>query len=110
MKPEALEYLLNLALAGLERILYNRAFTIPESVSNAWTEYEKTNNPVLGFIEDAKIENELTSDVYLQYQTYCADSGLKHLSKAVFTRELSKLGYKTKQIRINGKRPYIFIK
>lgn len=110
MKPEALEYLLNLALAGLERILYNRAFTIPESVSNAWTEYEKTNNPVLGFIEDAKIENELTSDVYLQYQTYCADSGLKHLSKAVFTRELSKLGYKTKQIRVNGKRPYIFIK
>lgn len=110
MKSEALEYLLNLALAGLERILYNRAFTIPESVSNAWTEYEKTNNPVLGFIEDAKIENELTSDVYLQYQTYCADSGLKHLSKAVFTRELSKLGYKTKQIRINGKRPYIFIK
>ena len=110
MKPEALEYLLNLALAGLERILYNRAFTIPESVSNAWTEYEKTNNPVLGFVEDAKIENELTSDVYLQYQTYCADSGLKHLSKAVFTRELSKLGYKTKQIRINGKRPYIFIK
>lgn len=110
MKSEALEYLLNLALAGLERILYNRAFTIPESVSNAWTEYEKTNNPVLGFVEDAKIENELTSDVYLQYQTYCADSGLKHLSKAVFTRELSKLGYKTKQIRINGKRPYIFIK
>ena len=110
MKPEALEYLLNLALAGLERILYNRAFTIPESVSNAWTEYEKTNNPVLGFVEDAKIENELTSDVYLQYQTYCADSGLKHLSKAVFTRELSKLGYKTKQIRVDGKRPYIFIK
>ena len=110
LEPTALEYLLNLALAGLDRILYNRAFTTSKLITEAWDEYEKTNNPVLGFIEDAKIENELTSDVYLQYQNYCADSGLKHLSKSVFTRELCKLGYKTKQIRVDGKRPYIFIK
>lgn len=110
LEPVALEYLLNLALAGLDRILYNQAFTTSKLISDAWNEYEKTNNPVLGFVEDAKIENELTSDVYLQYQTYCSTSGLKHLSKSVFTRELCKLGYKTKQIRVDGKRPYIFTK
>ncbi|MCI5630173.1 MAG: phage/plasmid primase, P4 family [Clostridium sp.] len=109
-EPTALEYLLKLALAGLDRILYNRSFTTPKLITDAWDEYEKTNNPVLGFIEEAKIDNELTTDVYLQYQTYCAASGLKHLSKSVFTRELCKLGYKTKQIRVDGKRPYIFTK
>lgn len=110
LEPEALEYLLNLALAGLDRILYNRTFTTPKLITDAWYEYEKTNNPVLGFMEDAKIENELTSDVYLQYQTYCAASGFKHLSKTVFLKEICKHGYTKKQIRLDGKRPYIFIK
>jgi len=110
MKPESLEYLLNLAIEGLERILWNKEFTIPEIISAAWNDYEKTNNPIIGFIEEATIENELTSDVYLQYQTYCTDNGLKHLSKITFTREICKHGYTTKQIRIDGKRPYIFIR
>ena len=110
LSAEALEYLLNLALAGLDRILYNRAFTIPQLVADTWNEYEKTNNPIIGFMEEAKIDNETTQDVYLQYQTYCAANGLKHLSKTVFTKEIYKQGYKTKQVRIDGKRPYIFYK
>lgn len=110
LSTEALEYLLNLALSGLDRILYNRAFTIPQLVADTWNEYEKTNNPIIGFMEEAKINNEITQDVYLQYQTYCAANGLKHLSKTVFTKEIYKQGYKTKQVRIDGKRPYIFYK
>ena len=110
LSQEALEYLLKLALEGLDRILYNKAFTIPKLITDAWNDYEKMNNPLIGFMEDAKIENESTSDVYLQYQTYCVDNGLKHLSKITFTKEICKHGYTTKQIRLNGKRPYIFIK
>ena len=110
LKPEALEYLLNLALEGLNRILYNRTFTIPKLVTDTWSEYEKTNNPVLSFMEEAKIDNELTQDVYLQYQTYCSESGLKHLSKTVFLKEICNHGYTRKQIRLDGKRPYIFMK
>lgn len=110
LSTEALEYLLNLALSGLDRILYNRAFTIPQLVADTWNEYEKTNNPIIGFMEEAKINNETTQDVYLQYQTYCAANGLKNLSKTVFTKEIYKQGYKTKQVRIDGKRPYIFYK
>lgn len=106
---ESLEYLLRLALEGLEWILKNNAFTDVKAVNKVWEEYEKTNNPVVGFIEDAKIENELTKDVYLQYQAYCVDNGLKRLSKAVFSREICKRGYTTKQIRVDGKRPYIFV-
>ena len=110
MQSEALEYLLNLALAGLDRILYNRAFTTSKLITDAWSEYEKTNNPVISFLEEAKVDNELTSDVYLQYQKYCSECGLKHLSKTVFLKEICKHGYTKKQIRLDGKRPYIFIK
>lgn len=110
LSQESLEYLLKIALEGLTRILYNRSFTTPKSVEDTWEDYERKNNPVIGFIDEGKIENELTTDVYLQYQTYCVANGLKPLSKVSFTREICKHGYKTKQIRIDGKKPYIFIK
>ena len=110
LSSESLEYLLKISLAGLERILYNRSFTTPKSVEDTWDDYERKNNPVIGYLDEGKIENELTTDVYLQYQTYCSSNGLKPLSKVSFTRELCKHGYKTKQVRINGKKPYIFIK
>lgn len=110
MSNESLEYLLKVGLDGLDRILYNRSFTNVKSVDDAWEDYEKRNNPVIGFIDEGSIENELTQDVYLQYQTYCSGNGLKALSKVSFTRELCKHGYKTKQIRLEGKKPYIFMK
>lgn len=110
MSNESLEYLLKLALEGLERILYNRAFTTPKSVEDTWDDYEKRNNPIIGFLEEGKIENESTKDVYLQYQTYCTESGLKHLSRIAFSREICKHGFKTKQVKINGKPIQMFIK
>ncbi|MEG2412588.1 MAG: phage/plasmid primase, P4 family [Clostridium sp.] len=109
MSNESLEYLLKIGLEGLDRILYNRSFTEVKSVEEAWDDYEKRNNPVIGFIEEGKIENESTKDVYLQYQTYCSESGLKHLSRVAFSREICKHGFKTKQVMIEGKRLSIFI-
>ena len=106
----ALESLLKIALEGLDRILYNREFTIPKSVNDAWEDYEKRNNPILGFLEEGKIENESTKDVYLQYQTYCSENGLKHLSRIAFSREICKHGYVTKQSKVNGKRLSMFFK
>lgn len=110
LSDESLEYLLKIALEGLDRVLFNREFTTPKVVEETWEDYERKNNPVIGFIDEGKIENELTTDVYLQYQTYCVSNGLKALSKVSFTREICKHGYRTKQIRVNGKKPYIFIR
>ncbi|SHK38838.1 putative DNA primase/helicase [Clostridium cavendishii DSM 21758] len=109
LSNESLEYLLKLALDGLERILYNRSFTHVDSVDEAWNDYERRNNPIIGFLEEGKIENEATKDVYLQYQIYCSDNGLKHLSRIAFSREICKHGYKTKQVKIDKKHIQIFI-
>lgn len=110
MKDEALEYLLKLALEGLNRVLYNREFTSSKAVEETWQEYEKKNNPIIQFIEEGKIENESTKDVYLQYQTYCNENGLKYLSRIAFSREICRNGFLTKQSKVNGKRISIFIK
>lgn len=110
LSNEALEYLLKIALEGLDRILYNREFTTPKQVNEAWEDYEKRNNPVLGFMEEGKIENESTKEVYLQYQTYCHENGLKPLSRIAFSREICKHGYSSKQNKISGKPIQIFIK
>lgn len=108
MDNSSLEYLLKLALEGLERILYNRAFTKVKVVDEAKNDYEKRNNPIIGFLEEGKIENESTKDVYLQYQTYCTESGLKHLSRIAFSREICKHGFKTKPVKIKGVNIQIF--
>ena len=110
LSEESLEYLLRISLDGLDRVLFNREFTTPKVVDETWEDYEKRNNPIIGFLEEGKIENESTKDVYLQYQTYCSESGLKHLSRIAFSREICKHGYKTKQVKINGKPTPYFIK
>lgn len=104
MDNSSLEYLLKIALQGLDRILYNREFTKSTIVDEAWEEYEKTNNPVVGFIEEAKIENESVNDVFKQYQCWCTENGLKPLSKVKFGTELKKHGYNSdKRVRVDGK-------
>lgn len=105
MEQSALEYLLKIALEGLDRILYNREFTHSTIVDAAWDEYEKTNNPVIGFIEEeAKIHNECVNDVFKQYQCWCSENGLKPLSKNKFGLELKKHGFSNeKRVRVEGK-------
>jgi putative DNA primase/helicase len=107
---EVMEYLLNIALEGLKRVLKNRGFTEVESVTEEIKEYEKRNNPVVAFLDENEIEGEFTKEVHLRYSTWCYENGLKPLSRIQFSREVCKQGYKTKQKRIDNKRIQIFVK
>ena len=69
---EVMEYLINLGIAGLKRVLTNRQFTTSSKVQKAMDEYEENNNPILGFFkdcedEDFQIENEPTNKVYKRF-------------------------------------------
>lgn len=102
--PEALEYLLKIAINGLYRILNNNAITMSKASEQVWDEYEQINNPVVSFIEENKIENESITDVFRKYQVWCIESGLKPLSKIVFGKEVRKQGYNSnKSVKIDGK-------
>ena len=101
---EAMEYLLKLALDGLQRIIYNNEFTEVECVQAALEEYEAINNPVLAFIDDVGIDdiaNEPTKDIHLKYSTWCIENGYKPLSNIQFSKEICKHGFNTKS-RVKG--------
>lgn len=109
--PEALEYLLKIAIDGLYRILENNNITVSKASQEVWNEYEQINNPVVSFIEENKIENESINDVFRKYQMWCVESGLKPLSKIVFGKEVRKQGYNSdKSVRIEGKVTKIYSK
>lgn len=110
LSNEALEYLLAKAFLGLLRVLFNRAFTEVAAVEEELYEYEKLNNPVIAFLDEGyKIENESTSEVYTKYATYCLDSRLKPLSKIAFGKEMSKRGFKSKQVKIDGRNIRVYV-
>lgn len=107
---EAMEYLLNIALEGLKRVIKNNGFTEVDSVAAEVKEYEKRNNPVVAFLEENEIEGESTKEIHLGYSAWCYENGLKPLSRIHFSREVCKQGYKTKQERIDNKRIQTFVK
>lgn len=109
--PEAIEYLLKVAIDGLYRILNNNNITISKASEQVWDEYEQINNPVVFFLDEYKIENESVNDVFRKYQLWCVESGLKPLSKIVFGKEVRKQGYNSdKSIRVEGKVTKIYSK
>lgn len=111
LDQESMEYLLKLALEGLNRVLINHSFTNAAVCDEVWKEYEAINNPVIAFLEDNDIENEPVKEVYLRYSAWCSENGLKALSRPVFGREVAKQGYNSDtRIRIDGRQKRVYTK
>jgi len=104
----AMEYLIQLALDGLKRVLANNGFTICQAVQEELDEYNEQNNPIVGFFKELDVEvdviNQPTKDVYLRYKLYCNDNGFNPMSAAEFTKWIKKeLSLDNPTQRINGK-------
>lgn len=92
-EQSSMEYLINVGLAGLERVRMNKDFTTSEKITKRLQEYELENNPILEFIDETGIENilhERTKDVYRRYQVYCQETSTQPLSRRIFTRQINK--------------------
>ena len=113
---EVMEYLINLGIAGLKRVLLNRKFTGSTKVQKAMDEYEENNNPIIGFFrecedEEFQIENEPTNVVYKRYQEYCLANSLQAMSNIEFSKQVNRiLNMSVANKKINGKKYRIFIK
>ena len=113
---ESMEYLIQLGIQGLKRVLTNRKFTSSQKVQDELDEYEETNNPVLGFFkecqnEEVAIENEPTNKVYKKYQEYCIANTLTPLSNGEFSKQVKKhFDFVIIDKKINGKKYRIFVK
>jgi putative DNA primase/helicase len=93
---ESMEYLIQLGLDGLKRILERNQFTKSEKVKKELDEYEESNNPVLGFIKEVEAEefqivNETTPTVYKRYTEYCLANNLQPMSNIEFSKQINRL-------------------
>ena len=113
---EVMEYLINLGIAGLKRVLTNRQFTASSKVQKAMDEYEENNNPILGFFkecedEDFQIENEPTNKVYRRYQEFCLANSFQPMSSIEFSKQVNRiLNMKVIDKKISGKKHRIFVR
>ncbi len=79
---EALSYLLNIALRGLRRLLYNNRFTQPDVVTEALEEYKRDNSNVLTWIEEEGIDknyllSQTTDKLFSDFKDWCTRSEIK---------------------------------
>ena len=107
IKPESMEYLIQLGITGLKRVLTNNSFTESNKVQNTLNEYEEENNPVVAFINEVGTEDifdHSTADVYKQYSVFCCENQLQAMSKIAFSKSINKrLNCITKSVRIGDK-------
>ena len=109
---ESMEYLIQLGIEGLKRVLQNRKFTTSEKMQSELEEYEEINNPVIGFFKECEsVENEPTSKVYKEYEEYCISNGLTPMSSGEFSKQVKKhFDLVIVNKRIQGKKYRIFVK
>lgn len=101
MSQDAIEYLINLGVQGLQRIIMNQGFTEPEVVVKELDEFEANNDSILSWLEGMKTSDDETLhsvadamivgrnfiDIYAEYEGYCVQEGC--LSDAVARRNFS---------------------
>lgn len=113
---ESMEYLIQLGIQGLKRVLAAKNYTTSEKVQQELEEYEERNNPLLMFMkdcedEDFELENEPTSRVYERYKEFCLAESLQPLSKIEFSRQMVKtFNFKIVDKTINKKKYRLFAK
>lgn len=111
---EAMEYLIQLGINGLKRILKSRQFTISSKVKNEIEEYEVNNNPILAWFKEIDaaevIENEPTKNVYRIYYEFCLTNNFTPMSNIEFSKQVKRhFDYEIISKSIKGKTYRVFV-
>ena len=109
-----MEYLIQLGLNALKRVLTNAAFTTSSRVQGQLDEYEQNNNPIIGFIQEIGLDgiiNEPTKTVYRKYKEHCIANNFQALSAIEFSRQITKrCGFTTMVKRFRGGNCRVFVR
>lgn len=109
-----MEYLINLGIVGLKRILENQGFTVNKKVVDNIKEYEENNNPILLFfqeITEADVVGQATKYVYQKYAEFCLSNSFQQLSNIEFSKQVKKhYDCEIKVQAVNGKSSRVFTK
>ena len=92
--PEALSYLLNLALKGAQRLIRNNGFTEPKVVTETLETYKVDNSSTLSWVDESEITlqtilDKSSTELYSMFADWCKLGGVKTTpSRKTFCREL----------------------
>lgn len=92
-EPDVMEYLIQIGLRGLRRVLDNQAFTISRKVQENLQEYAENNNPALLFfkeIGEGEILEKPTKLVYQRYIEFCLSNSFQQLSNIEFSKQVKR--------------------
>ncbi len=106
----AKSYLLNLALAGVERIIKNGDLSKCKVIDDITKEYFVQSDSVLAFLEEHEIDGVVKAAAYRKYVAYCESNGLNAVSNKSFGSRVAGEGYGDKRITVDGKRPWVYAK
>ena len=112
-KQDVAEYLIQLGIAGLKRVLENQSFTESKKVQEQLESFERDNNPMLLFLdelEEDEILNHETKEIFARYDTFCHENGFTKIAMQTFSKEITKrLDCNIVERRINGKKCRLFV-
>lgn len=113
-RRESMEYLIQLGIEGLRRVLDNSSFTESRRVTKQLKEYEENNNPILLFFKEhgiADFENNPAKDVFQNYNGFCHANGFTPLSNVEFAKQIKKrFGLISAPKWQNGKTVRVYVK
>jgi putative DNA primase/helicase len=111
-EEEVMEYLINIGLAGLSRVLDSQGFTETESVKACIKEYNEANNPVLLYFRDMDISSLLgveTKSIYRDYESFCIANNFQPMSSIEFSKTIkAHYNLEIKVKKIDGKSVRVF--
>ena len=109
LKDDSMEYMIQLGLQGLTRVLERNGFTESKQVEEKLEEYDKQNNPIELFFEEYEIDkdkilNEPVADIYRAYEEFSINYNIQKLSKIAVSKQImKKYGLTTRLMKIGGK-------
>lgn len=113
-REEAMEYLVQLGIEGLKRVLKNRRFTVSKKVEKEIEEYEENNNPILLFFKEIELDeiiNNPTKDVYVKYTDFCSINSFNPMSNIEFSKQIKKhYDIDIADKKVKGKKYRVFVR
>ena len=105
----AMEYLINISLEGLQRVLANNGFTTTSAINEQLDDFNRANNPLINFVEECEADSAdyLTTTpittIYSRYTVYCEDNGFMAENRTTFSKRLATTcDFKSCTKRLNG--------
>lgn len=108
-----IEWFIVLAVRELKELLRTHCFAVPEKSKRMLEEYEIYNNSVKGwlqwFLEDGgQVEGSTGTELFTSYKMFCQDFDCRPVTRTMFTKDLKRMDYLVKIVKIDGKTVRIY--